>query len=634
MRINFKSNPLPAYAALAIVLVIAVVSLVLLAGTLTSIKGTENLNMRAAELMTAQNAAEAAVEKVFAQMQYDFQSSGGPGGVSTKAGNGTYAAMIPSTSDNAYFGNFTFSDAQGHTGKTYVSQTGTWTNALPMGYTNAIARISPIYRITSNAKATHGYSGVTGTAQEDVVLALMPLSAFAIFYNGLLEFSTCASMTVNGPVHSNTNIDVGAGSGASLLFNQRVTATGTCYAPTNNGQSWTGWNTYNTNNWRTTFAGYTSSNYYSQVPTEQVNLNMTNPITFIQQPATNNASTSSGQQQLFNEAQIILIVSNQPSSTNTMVYLKVQAAPSAADVPGQDLSPNILTLTNPTPAMLSTDLPFLSLTNHFYDTRESSTDNVTQIDVGKYSQWLTNTANPIADNNVIPKYPAGGGNGYPTILYVADYRTTNSSYKEDAVRLTNGIAPPSNGGEGFSLGTPNPLYVLGNYNQTNPAYLGTTNTSSGTVPCALMSDALTILSTNWSDSNSLHSAFSSSASAWNAAAADTVNAAIITGIVPSTGITDTTFSGGVHNLPRLLEDWSGSTLTLNTSIINLFNSAIAKGVFVNPGTYYEPPTRQFSYDLNFNNPNKIPPGIPCALVALRINWVNPPANTVTYNVTP
>ena len=87
-------------------------------------------------------------------------------------------------------------------------------------------------------------------------------------------------------------------------------------------------------------------------------------------------------------------------------------------------------------------------------------------------------------------------------------------------------------------------------------------------------------------------------------------------------------------LPRLLEDWSNNTLTLNTSIINLFNSTKATGTFVNPGTYYTPPTRNFSYDLNFEDPSKVPPGIPCALVALRYNWTTPPPNTVTYNVTP
>jgi hypothetical protein len=84
----------------------------------------------------------------------------------------------------------------------------------------------------------------------------------------------------------------------------------------------------------------------------------------------------------------------------------------------------------------------------------------------------------------------------------------------------------------------------------------------------------------------------------------------------------------------LLEDWSSSTLLLNTSIVNLFNSTRATNTFINPGTYYEPPTRKFSYDQNFSNANNVPPGIPCALVALRYNWAVPPPGTTNYNVIP
>jgi hypothetical protein len=174
--------------------------------------------------------------------------------------------------------------------------------------------------------------------------------------------------------------------------------------------------------------------------------------------------------------------------------------------------------------------------------------------------------------------------------------------------------------------------VVGNYNQTVAAKLGTADTTAGTVPCALMSDSITILSSAWSDYNSSHTSYGSG-SGWNANQT-TINAAILTGNVPSTGSDKFHFSGGVHNLPRLLEDWSSTTLWINTSMINLYNSTRALGQFLNPGTYYDPPTRKFSYDNNFSDPTKVPPGMPCALVALRYNWTTPPPNTVTYNVTP
>jgi hypothetical protein len=113
----------------------------------------------------------------------------------------------------------------------------------------------------------------------------------------------------------------------------------------------------------------------------------------------------------------------------------------------------------------------------------------------------------------------------------------------------------------------------------------------------------------------------------------TVNAAILTGIVPSTGSGANSFSGGVHNLPRLLEDWGNGgavTLTLNTSIVNFFTSNRATHQWENPGGYYYAPTRQFSFDLNFLDYTKQPPGTPMLGFVLRSRWAVPPPNRVDY----
>jgi hypothetical protein len=84
------------------------------------------------------------------------------------------------------------------------------------------------------------------------------------------------------------------------------------------------------------------------------------------------------------------------------------------------------------------------------------------------------------------------------------------------------------------------------------------------------------------------------------------------------------------NLPRLLEDWSGQTLTLNTSIVNLFPSARATNWFKNPGAYYYAPTRQFSFDNNFTNSARLPPGTPSLSLTVRAKWRVPPPNVVNY----
>ena len=390
-------------------------------------------------------------------------------------------------------------------------------------------------------------------------------------------------MTVNGRVHANGSIYTGTS--ASLTFNGTVTCTGTISSPAWNGQG-------------PELVQHRHLQRKPAIPHQRANRfpvhrHHQRPCR-IEMPAAGEGPTSTlGQSRYYNQAQTVLLVSN------TTVKMIVQASLNYNE-PGDDPSPLTITSTN-TPSALSTNFPFLVTTNSFTDQRENKTVQTTQIDVGKYGKWLQ------TNSTVLTKFPAGSGT-YPTILYVADNRTTTSS-QIDGVRLTNGIALPPNGGLGWSVATPNPLYVLGNYNCTNSSYLASTNTTSS-VPAAFMSDALTILSSNWKDS------LSSSNYTSRTATDTTVDAAILTGIVPSTGSSSSQFSGGVHNLPRLLEDWNSPStynLWLNTAIMNLYNSQTATHMFVNPGTYYDPPTRHFSYDLNYRIP-------PSSRPASRARW--------------
>ncbi len=593
-----QRNHAAGYALLTVMSIIAV-SLMVLAATMQRSATVAGLNNRNNTYVVNVNAAEAAVEKVYARLSYDFVAFG-LGGVA--ANLPLYQTSVPSSAESAYWNNFQFSDGQGNANRTYVAWLTNFSGALPSQYAGKSTTNAPVYRIVSNAKNLTGSGSMTSAVQVDVLLALVPLSTYAIFYNSLLEFSTAATMTVNGRVHANASIYTG--SGATITFNDTVTTTGTLTAPANNGQGpWASLGVFNG-----------SPTYTTNGPSLTLNINMTNTHSVIDLPPAGELATSTqGQQRLYNQAQVVLLVSN---ATVTAV---IQASVSS-QVPGADPAPlKITSLTNAT--AMATNFPFLSLTNSFTDQREAKTIVTTQIDVGKYGQWLA------TNSTVLTKFPPGS---YPTILYVADNRA-NSASQLSGIRLANGAAPPRNGGLGWSLATPNPLYVWGNYNSTNAAFFGTTNTTAA-VPSALMSDALTILSSSWQDSAS-----AGSYSSRNATSANTVNAAILTGIVPSTGTSSTTFSGGVHNLPRLLETWSSSTLWLNTAIINLYNSTKATGQFVTPGaagSYYSAPTRRFSFDQNFNDPAKQPPGMPCALVPIRYNWAVPPPNTVNYSVVP
>ncbi|HEV2691507.1 MAG TPA: hypothetical protein VG347_01285 [Verrucomicrobiae bacterium] len=619
MKITLNSKRRPAGFVLLLVIVLAAFSVMILSGMMNRTSTVAKLNQRSTLLNQLDNAAEATVEKAYAKMAYDFQSYG-PGAVTSNIAS--YRTLVPSTTDNAYWGNFNYFDpVSGATNSTYVDYVGTYTGPLPAQFTNQFAFNSPIYRIASNTKLASGLVDVTGSAQEDVLLALVPITTYAIFYNGELEFSDCATMTVSGRVHSNSNIDAGAGSGASLTFNAKVTAVGTMSAPQRGGVSI--WTPNDPSTWLTTFnTAYTTNN-----PVVNIAISMTNTHSIIDIPpptSVEQVMSSQGQVRLYNQAQVVLIVTNGPGASPN-VLLTLQTAYNGS-LPGADTSKVSLVLTNATEVYMDTNpivkIPFLSLTNTFADQRQNqSSQFVTQIDVNQYNSWLL--TNTIATG----KFTSGS---YPTILYVADRRNINST-KQAVVRLVNGAKLPYNNGYGFTVATQNPLYVQNNYNVTinSNTYAMTvgSTTNGSSVPAALLSDSLTILSPTWQDSQS------ASAYTVRNASSMTLNAAIVTGNMPSTDVTASTFSGGVHNLTRFLEEWDSSsdTLTLNTSIVCLYSSQMATNQFQMPGAYYTPPKRLWGFDQTYYSPNKQPPGVPCALVPIRFNWFKPPPGGVASN---
>ena len=183
----------------------------------------------------------------------------------------------------------------------------------------------------------------------------------------------------------------------------------------------------------------------------------------------------------------------------------------------------------------------------------------------------------------------------PKSIYVADLRTQTAA-TESGVRLVNGQTIPS---AGLTVATPNPLYVKGHFNAYS-AHLGTTNTTKA-IPASLVADAITILSGNWNDGNSGSTLGSRTASD------TTINAAVLTGIVP-TG--NGYYSGGAENSIRLLEDWSNKTLTFNGSTVVLFYSQFATAPWGASQDVYNPPIRNWSFDRNFIDPAKLPLGTP------------------------
>ena len=237
-------------------------------------------------------------------------------------------------------------------------------------------------------------------------------------------------------------------------------------------------------------------------------------------------------------------------------------------------------------------------TNKFTDAREEKTVRPVDVNVGALTVWAQ------TNNNL----RVALGTNELSSLYILDRRTTLASGTNlAAVRMRNGAVLPS---RGLTVATARPLYVLGHYNQTNVANLGKTNTIT-TRPASLLADAITILSENWTDGNS------SAAVASRVAASTTVNAALLTGVV-ETKLGK--YSGGMENFPRFLETWgAANVLTYNGSMVRMFPSLYATNAW-GKANVYAPPKRDWAFDLNFNDANKLPPLTPSLVKVFRGRW--------------
>jgi hypothetical protein len=366
-------------------------------------------------------------------------------------------------------------------------------------------------------------------------------------------------------------------------------------------------------------------------------------------PGTNGAPnayayTTNGQMYLFNEAD--LIISNSPNGlanakgTNITIWFQDNQQATALTQVTQDFymitnrGKGTITTTNYISPANTTNVVFAGysfVTNvQYYDYREGDTVQAVQVDVSKLNVWLTNTATTGGNSINSTSYTDKGAGIRSIYVYNNVQPASGSPGTLPAVRVVNGAQLPATtdpGGSGrttsgLTVVTPQPLYVQGNYNvqtaaSSAGASAGTTNTAN-TYPAGLMGDAITVLSANWKDTYNSNTNLSS-----RIPSTTTVNAATLEGIVQST---NSNYSGGVENFLRLEEDWgnNGGTkivLTYNGSIVVMFPSQYATNPW--PGTggnFYNPPTRNWAFDLNFTIPSKLPPLTPKVYKIIRYSW--------------
>ncbi len=423
--------------------------------------------------------------------------------------------------------------------------------------------INVISRDTYNAQAE---------VTEDISINAIPLGQFAVFYEKDLEIHPGPNFDIEGWVHSNGNLYLGAND--TLTFDSRITSVGKIYHERKNDGSVQGgtvrikdadgnyqtirladgtsldsyhpdWASESTLRW-----GNRVRNNVHGVPNLKLPIDITEDPHDIIERATMGDSPQLAELKFHNRADVKLVDGVMTDADGNLV-------PAVFDDGGTMKS------------IYSTNKTF---TNY----REGETVQVTEIDVANL-------------NRAIELGLVNMGEG---VVYVSDLQGGGN---QRAVRLVNGQQLPDGG---MTISSDNPIYIQGDYNLNKQ-------------PSLTVGDAINILSNNWSDSNN---SFSS-----RNATSTVVNTIVMTG---NTETTWGNYNGGLENVLRFLENWSGDTLEFRGSIIDLWYSEVATGNWHYGSPQYTAPNRDWRFDPMYLNPDNQPPGIPLVYAVERIEFAH------------
>ncbi|RTZ89790.1 MAG: hypothetical protein DSY92_08145 [Planctomycetota bacterium] len=235
-------------------------------------------------------------------------------------------------------------------------------------------------------------------------------------------------------------------------------------------------------------------------------------------------------------------------------------------------------------------------TTDMYDAREETYVPLTELDLSNpaFQNYVT-SINSDADptNDIHQVYAYRSPDPEP-----ANWDPGAANNWLEGIRLINGSELPAD----LLFVSEDPIYVQGDFNTTNKK------------TAAVISDAVNLLSNNWSDDREPGDSYSDI----DNAAETTYNMAMITGNVrtPDGG---GNYSGGLENLPRFHEKWSNKKANINGAFINLFQSRVATERWGKSGVY-KPPIRNWLFDSDLLNSSTLRNLFPQAVGIDRLVW--------------
>ncbi len=570
-----QQEPNKSGSALALTMIMTAIALAMLAAAMSWSASSTQLTHRSIQYTRSVAAAEAGTEKVLSQMTKDYLLGGD---LLVRDNVASYRQLVPTSADSAFWSGWEFNDAGGNPGRTFVQSatSGSYVNLDPP-YAGLRGFVTT-YTVVAHAREPAAPQNVVGGVLQEAQLARIPVFQFAMYSSGDMEISCGQPLTINGQVHANKTLYVEPAS--TLTFQSDVTAVLNIFFSRAPGDT------------RAAPTGTAVYQGQKKAPVQAMSLpigtnNSPEAIREIIQPPPvgEDPNSAIGRLRYYNLTDMLLTVSDTGVTATSGKFNNF-----ATSIPSNELATVVTT------------------TNSFWDAREGKTVRPVDINIGALTAWSQTNSS----------LRAALGSKDLASVYVLDGRTLAGT-NLGAVRVVNAEILPS---RGLTLATARPLYVFGHYNQTNTANLATANTTT-TQPASLVADAVTILSPNWKDAKSTLVATSS-----RPAIPTTVNAAILTGVVETT---QDKYSGGMENFPRFLEAWgSANALTYNGSMVKMFPSQYATNAW-GKADVYDPPKRNWAFDLNFSDANRLPPLTPSLMKVFRGQWatVAPDKNVAT-----
>ena len=431
------------------------------------------------------------------------------------------------------------------------------------------------YQVNSTTFSSEGH--VEAELQLRVNSRLVPLFQFAIFFNKDLEVTPGPAMSLSGPVHTNGDLFLAAYT--SVDVDGQVTSAGDMFRGRKEADlCWTG------------------------------PFRVADPSTLSELP-----TCSSGRR---------LITGSDVSAWNGMVKTGVdlvevpqpdELTPVAGKLYWDRADVRIMLDVNSSPTIelrkadgtLHAESGTLngcgavSTSNSFYNNREGAYIRMLDVDMTALFNCIHNNPN-VMDGKLLNDATDRG-----LVFYFGVDGPDSGTLNAYGVRMVNGdeLASTAVGApdvRGLTVVTDQAAYVQGHYNRLSKE------------PAAILADSINVLSNSWADSDSTQSLYASARDA----STTTINAAFLSG-------TDTTgnaegvagrdigsYSGGVHNLPRMHEDWNGVTLTYRGSLVSLNMPLHVDGGLIVGSPQYSPPIRDYNYDTDFNVASNLPPLTP------------------------